>query len=99
MLSLAALSSFHRNQGWAITGLGNLKVESSGPLLIEELADDNPAIVREAARSMEKILGLGVCVIRVVEAASKSGAAGTDAYGRALRWLNREAIAEELETL
>jgi HEAT repeat protein len=83
----------------AIAGLGNLKVESSGPLLIEELVDDNPAIAREAARAMEKILGLRVSVIRVVEAASKSGAAGTDIYGRALRWLNREAVAEELETL
>lgn len=83
----------------AITGLGNLKVESSAPLIIEELADDNPAVVREAARSIEKILGLSVTVIRIVEAASKSGAAGMDAYARALRWLNREAVAEELETL
>jgi len=83
----------------AITGLGNLKVESQGPLIIEELVDDNPAVVREAARSIEKILGLSITVIRIVEAASKSGAAGMDAYARALRWLNREAVAEELETL
>src|SRR5262245_47385036 len=62
----------------AITGLGNLKVESQGPLIIEELADDNPAVVREAARSIEKILGLSITVIRIVEAASKSGAAGMD---------------------
>jgi hypothetical protein len=33
----------------AITGLGSLKVESSGPLIIEELVDDNPAVVREAS--------------------------------------------------
>ena len=72
----------------AIAGLGTLKVESSAPLIIEELADDNPAVVREAARSIEKILGLNVTVIRIVEAASKSGAAAMDAYARALRWLN-----------
>jgi HEAT repeat protein len=83
----------------AIAGLGNLKIESSGPLLLEELVDDNPAIVREAARAMEKILGLRVCVIRIVEAASKPNAAGIDVFGRALRWLDREAVAEELETL
>jgi hypothetical protein len=83
----------------AISGLGNLKVESSAPLVLEELADDNPAVVREAARSIEKIIGLRLTVMRVVEAASESGAAGMDVYALALRWLNREAIAEELETL
>ncbi len=83
----------------AIAGLGNLQVESSGPLLIEELADDNPAIVRSAARAMEKILGLSTCVDRIVEATSKSELSLTDAYGRALRWLDREAVAEELEAL
>ncbi len=83
----------------AITSLGNLKVESSAPLIIEELADNNPAVVREAARSIEKVLGLRLTAIRVVEAASKSDAAGMDTYALALRWLNREAVAEELETL
>jgi HEAT repeat protein len=84
----------------AVIGLGNLKVESAAPLLIEELADDNPSVVREAARAAEKILGLKVLVLRVVEAASKRAAAdGMDCYGRALRWLNREAAAEELAAL
>lgn len=83
----------------AITGLGNLKVESAAPLLVEELGDDNPAIVREAARSLERILGLGVAVTRVTEAAARSDEGGLVAYGRALRWLNREAVAEELEAL
>ena len=55
--------------------------------------------MREAARSIEKILGLGVTVIRVVEAAAKSDPAGREAYGRALRWLNRESVAGELEPL
>jgi len=83
----------------AIIGLGNLRIESSGPLLIEELTDDNPAVVREAARSTERILGLSVTVIRIVEAATKSAAGSMDAYANALRWLNREAVAEELATL
>jgi hypothetical protein len=82
-----------------ITSLGKLKIESTAPLIIEELTDDNPAIVREAARSIEKIIGLRLTVIRVVEAALQSGAAGVDIYARALRWLNRDAVAEELETL
>src|SRR5437868_142385 len=83
----------------AIAGLGNLRVESTGTSILEELLDDNPAVVREAARSVEKILGLSVTVMRIVEAASKRGAVGTDAYARALRWLNRDAVAEELGNL
>lgn len=83
----------------AIQGLGNLKIESSGSLLVDELLDHNPAIVREAVRAMEKILGLKTCVMRIVEAAMRSAGTGIDNYGRALRWLDREAIAEELESL
>jgi hypothetical protein len=83
----------------ALNGLGKLKVESTASLIIEELTDDNPSIVREAARAIEKILGLRLTVIRVVESALKNGAADVETYARALRWLNREAVAEELETL
>ena len=84
----------------AITALGNLMVESSGPLLIGELIDYNPAIVRQAARSTEKILGLSTTVSRVVEAAVNSGNSTTvDALARALRWIDRDAVAEELEKL
>ena len=67
----------------AITRLGNLTAESTAPLMLDELTDDNPAIVREAARAIEKIPGLNVTVARIVEVAAKSGAAGMDAYGRA----------------
>lgn len=82
----------------AIMGLGNLGIETHGPLIIEELTDDNPAIVREAARSIEKVLGLGTTVTRIVEAASKT-TSGVDVFGRALRWLDRGKVADELETL
>jgi hypothetical protein len=82
----------------ALTGLGALRVENTGPLILEELVDDNPAIVRQAARSIERILGLRATVIRVVEAAVRSGSASTiEAFARALRWMDRNSVAEELE--
>ena len=83
----------------AIAGLGNLKVETVAGVLLDELVDDNPAIVREAARSMKKILGLNLTVARIAEAAVKGGSGVIEAYGRALRWLNREQTAEELGNL
>lgn len=84
----------------AITALGNLKVEYSGPLLLEELIDYNPAVVREAARSIQNILGLAATVTRVVETVIKNRTPTTiDAFARALRWMNRDAVAEELENL
>jgi len=84
----------------AITALGNLAVESSGPLLLEELTDDNPEIVRQASRSVEKILGIRSAVTRIVEAAAKNNRpAMLDAWSRALRWLDRSAVADELENL
>jgi hypothetical protein len=84
----------------AIAALGNLRVESSGPLLLEEFTDDNPAIVRQASRSTERILGLGTTVNRVVEAVLRSGTpTTTDAFAQALRWMDRDAVAEELERL
>jgi hypothetical protein len=84
----------------AITALGNLKVETAGPLLVEELTDYNPAIVREAARSIDKVLGLQTTVARIVEAAAKDQApASADAFARALSWMDRDAVAEELVDL
>jgi hypothetical protein len=83
----------------AIAGLGNLKVETAAGVLLDELVDDNPAIVREAARSMKKILGLNLTVARIAEAAVKGGSGVIEAYGRALRWLDREQTAEQLGNL
>ncbi len=84
----------------AITALGNLEVQSSGPLLLEELVDYNPAIVRQAAKSTEKVLGLPTTVGRIVEAAIKSGSPATaGAFALALRWMDRDTVAEELEKL
>jgi HEAT repeat protein len=105
--ALASAITSMRGKPWqdgmrsaAVTALGNLKVESSGPLLVEELTDYNPAIVREAARSITRILGLPAAVNRVVEAAVKSGAPDTvSALARALSWMDRDAVVEELVDL
>ena len=104
--ALSACTIKMRGSAWqdgmrtgAISGLGNLKAESSALLILEELADDNPAVVREAARALQKILGLNATVVRIVETASRNGVSSIEVYARALRWLNRDAVAEELETL
>ncbi len=86
----------------AIRGLGNLKKTDSAPIIIEELADDNPSIAREAARSIEKILGISTTVSRIIESISMSDFSDSniiEAYARALRWLERKIVAEELEAM
>jgi hypothetical protein len=83
----------------ALHALGELGVEARAPLLIEELTDDNPSTVREAARSLEKLLGLRTAAARVLEAACKSEPDKIEAFGRALRWMKREALVDELENL
>jgi hypothetical protein len=81
----------------AITGLGKLQVSEFAPLLLDELTDDNPGIVRAAAQATAQVLGIGPAVIRIVEVAAKTDENGVLSLGRALRWLNREAVAAELE--
>ncbi len=81
----------------ALSALGNLKVESTAPILIEELAYDNPALVREAAWALDKVLGIRTAAARVVEAASKAGRDRVEAFASALRWMDRDSVVEELE--
>lgn len=83
----------------AIKGLGNLQMERSSPVLLDELTSDNPGIVREAALALEKILGIRTAAERVVEAASKAGASEAEAFGRALRWMARDSVVEQLEAV
>jgi len=81
----------------ALIGLGKLKVEATAPVLVEELIDYNPAIVREAACSLEAILGARTAVARALEAASKSDRSHLSAFARALSWMeDRDAVAAEL---
>ena len=83
----------------ALKGLGKLKDESVTPLLIEELTADNPAVVREAALALERVVGIQTAAARVVEAAGKAGSDRTARFAWALRWMNRDALVEELEAL
>lgn len=83
----------------ALIGLGNLEVYSIHPTLLDELCDDNPAIVRAAARSLEKILGIHTAASRIVELASKKDPFQLSLYAAALRYMSRTAMVEELENL
>lgn len=83
----------------AIKVLGNLRAENMAPVLVQELTDDNPAIVREAAQALEKILGIRTATVRVVEAASKVGGDRIGGFANALRWMDRDSVVEELETI
>jgi HEAT repeat protein len=93
----------------ALAALGNLGDESVAPTLIEELTDRNPAIAREAAMSLEKLLGVQTATARVVEAACRhirergritdTRLTHTKALADALRWMrDRKSVVEELET-
>lgn len=83
----------------ALRALGNLGAEARAPLLIQELTDDNPSVVREAAWSLEKLLGVRIAAARVLEAACKAGPGQIEAFGRALRWMKRDSLVAELENL
>lgn len=82
----------------ALTSLGQLKVEATAPTVLRELRDDNPAIVREAARALEQILGVRVAVARMVESASSDRDLVTGSAA-ALRWMDRDAVVRELEAV
>ena len=83
----------------SLKALGRLKVESAAPLLVEELADENPAVAREAALALKGVVGIRTAAARVVEAASKADPARAEALARALRWMERDAVVEELESV
>lgn len=82
----------------AITGLGNLQMEKTGPILLKEVGADNPAIAREAAIAIEKVMGVRLATARIVESCTRSGIDRVEDYGTALRWMeNRNEVLEELE--
>ena len=82
----------------ALISLRKLEAASVGPILVEELSDDNPAIVREAARALEKVLGTRIATDRVVEAACKAKHR-VRVYANALRWMERRRVVDGLETI
>lgn len=83
----------------ALTSLGRLRVESTTPVLIEELVDDNPAVVSEAARALERTVDTRVATRHIIEAASKGGQFSIERLAAALRWMNRDLVVEELESV
>jgi hypothetical protein len=83
----------------SIAALNNFRSPESVPLLVEELADGNPSIVLEAARALESITGVAKATRQVVEAASSAGDESVTHYSNALRWMNRDKVAEELESV
>jgi hypothetical protein len=53
----------------AIDALGHLKVEFVADTLVSQVVDDNPAIVRAAARALVNVIGVPYAVSRVIETA------------------------------
>jgi HEAT repeat protein len=83
----------------ALIALGNLNVERTSAVLIEELSDDSPAIVYEAGRALEKVIGVRTATARLLEAAIKSGPDSVQKFANALRSMNRATVIEELESV
>lgn len=83
----------------ALIGLGKLSIEWTASILIDELTDESPAIVCEAARALEKVLGIKTAVVRLVDTASDSTPDQLPKYANALRWMDRRAVVNELEIL
>jgi HEAT repeat protein len=81
----------------ALIGLGKLGVERTASVLVEELLDDSPVILYEAARALERVLGLPTATARVVEAASRAEPARLTRFADALRSMDRDAVVEQLE--
>lgn len=97
-----------RNTPWmdgmraaAIRSLGAMKEETSSYLLLDQALDENPEIVRDAARALEETLGPARATERIVEAATMAeGARGIDDVVLALRWMiGRDLVVEQLEGL
>lgn len=81
----------------ALRAIGNLGVESTESLLLEELIVDNASIVSEAALALEKVRETRIAVAHVVEAASRADREHIEGYASALRWMNRDSVVEALE--
>lgn len=80
----------------AIAGLGRFKRASELQVLVEQLVDENPSVVRECARALEVGMGTRTAVDRILAEAAK---AGDDArpYVFALRWLEgKEEVVDQL---
>jgi HEAT repeat protein len=80
----------------ALVSLGRLRSVLSVPVLLEELTDENPMIVLQAARAMQAALGARKACRRILEAATE-GTRSPPSYAGALRSLDRAEVVDELE--
>ena len=80
----------------ALVSLGRLRSIFSVPVLVEELTDENPIIVLQAARALQAVLGSCAACRRILEAATE-GTRLPETYAGALRALNRADVVDELE--
>jgi len=82
----------------AIESIGRLGQPSPEPLLVEELADYNPAVAREAALSLELIGGARRATARVMEALRREDR-DLERLARGLREMrDRDGVVAELES-
>lgn len=80
----------------ALVSLGRLRSVLSAPVLLEELTDENPMIVLQAALALQAALGARTACRRILEAATE-GARLPQSYAGALRALDRAQVIDELE--
>lgn len=89
--------SFRRK---AIFALGRLQAKEIVPLLVEELADQDPSIVCEASRALQRVVGTQKAAARIVEAAIEHDESGIALFAAALRWLDAPGqVVQALERL
>jgi hypothetical protein len=103
---LLTVVKYCRDHGWlvdlwtkALRSLGNLGITRTYPWITEELTNDNPSVIFEAAIALQKVLGVPTAVARIVEAASNTDRTYIEGYASALRWMNRELVVEKLEDM
>jgi hypothetical protein len=74
----------------AIESLGNLRVNHTAALLLDEVTDLNPAIVKEAVQALERVLDAETMTARILERVTKDQKpeAMLPLYADALRFLS-----------
>ena len=81
----------------AIESLGRLRHPHAPPLLVEEMADYNPAVAREAALALESIIGAKSAAMVILEEAAKVNGTDRGRLARGLREMrNRNAVIDAL---
>jgi hypothetical protein len=79
----------------AIESLGKLGVGHTAELLLDEVTDLNPSIVKEAVQALQRVLDAESMTVRILERVTKDKSADTTLplYGVALRFLSDDKPA------